>query len=204
MNVVLMADVVGSSSKAAKQLMSDFKESIKWMNKLHRKDIQSPLTITLGDEFQGVVKSPSVAIQIMIALEEHLMTLKKPFKLRYVIYEGKIDTETNKMRAYEMLGPALTNARATLNDMKSTKNRFSVHLLNTGIAHQLNLSLFVLQGIIDRWNPTQQKLAMGFLKSDYRELAKRLKKDPSSMWRRRKSLMMEEYESLKKLIQSTI
>ena len=204
MNVVMMADIVGSSAKGARLLMADFKESVKWINRLHRKNIQSPLTITLGDEFQGVVKNPAVATQILIDLEEHLMTLKRPFKLRYVLFEGKIDTEMNKASAYEMLGPALTKARSMLNEMKNSKQRFSIHLINEGISQKLSLSFFVFQGIIDRWSPTQQKLAMGFLESDYRELAKRLKKDPSSIWRRRKSLMMEEYESLKKLIQSIV
>jgi hypothetical protein len=196
-----MADIVGSSKRKAKTLMQDFKKIVADTNKRSAKNILSPLTITLGDEFQGVIKNPNAAIQIVLEFEEQLLSLKKTFKLRYVIQEGEIETKLNKARAYEMLGPGLTEAREKLTAMKSAKNRFHVSLEDKELSEKLNLMLIVLQGISDKWTPAQQKIVSAFLEfGDYRNVAKKLKRDPTAVWRRRKSLMIEEFNSLKKLM----
>jgi hypothetical protein len=201
MKIILMADIVGSSKRKAKTLMQDFKKIVAHTNTTGRANILSPLTITLGDEFQGVIKNPNAAIQIIFELEQQLLSLKKTFKLRYIIQEGEIETKLNKERAYEMLGPGLTEAREKLMTMKSTKQRFHVSLRDKDMSEKLNLMLIVLQGITDKWTPVQQKIVAAFLEfGDYRNVARKLKRDPTTVWRRRKSLMIEEFASLKKLM----
>ncbi len=204
MRIIVMADIIGSSKRHAKSLMNDFKSSVTYINRIDRDLILSPITITLGDEFQGVVKSPRAALQIIFDLEKHLMTLKNPFKLRYVIHEGEIQTKLNRDKAYEMLGPGLTAARKQLTDMKSSKSRFKVSLYDKELAEKLSLMLIVLQGIIDQWTPTQQKVVATFLElEDYKKVAERLNKDSTAIWRRKKSLMINEFNSLKRLILKT-
>ena len=126
--VILMADIVGSSKRKGKALMNDFKIAVAWVNKRDKSHIASPLTITLGDEFQGVVKNTHSALQIVFDLEQYLMRQENPFKLRYVIHEGKIETKLNRKNAYEMLGPGLTHAREELVALKSSRNRFKISL----------------------------------------------------------------------------
>jgi hypothetical protein len=200
--IVLMADIVGSTKKKSKSLMADFKDSVTYVNSIDKKYILSPLTITLGDEFQGVVKNTYGAFQIIFDLELSLMRLKRPFRLRYVIQEGRIDTKLNRVKAYEMLGPGLTTARKQLNAMKSSKARFKIALGDQPLAAQLNLVMNCYQGITDQWTPAQQKVVVAFLDEhlDYRKVAIKLKKDPTNMWRRKKSLLVEEVDSLKKLV----
>jgi hypothetical protein len=201
MKIILMADIVGSSKRKAKTLMQDFKKIVADTNRRNAINILSPLTITLGDEFQGVVKNSSAAIKIVFELEQRLLSVKKGFKLRYVIQEGEIETKLNKERAYEMLGPGLTEAREKLTAMKSAKTRFQVSLQDKELSEKLNLMLIVLQGITDKWTPVQQKIVAAFLEfGDYRNVAKKLRRDPTAVWRRRKSLMIEEFNSLKKLM----
>ncbi len=204
--VILMADIVGSSKRKGKALMADFKAAVVWVNDKHKKQIASPLTITLGDEFQGVIKTSLAAFCIVFDLEEYLMKLKKPFKLRYVIHEGEIETEINKKIAYEMLGPGLTMAREELITLKSNKNRFRISLKDESLTEKLSLSMVIYQGIVDQWTEAQQKVVSVFAteQGDYRKVAERLKKDPTVMWRRKRSLMIDEINSLKKLILLTI
>jgi hypothetical protein len=200
--IVLMADIVGSTGKKSKSLMSDFKNLVAVINRADKRDILSPLTITLGDEFQGVVKDVYGAFRVVFDLELSLMRLKRPFRLRYVIQEGRIDTKINRVKAYEMLGPGLTAARKQLNAMKSSKTRFKVALSNQSLTAQLALVMNSYQGITDQWTPARQRVAVAFFDQqlDYRKVAIALKKDPTTMWRRKRSLLIEEVDSLKKLV----
>ena len=65
------------------------------------------MTITLGDEFQGVIDSTENAIKVIFEIEEEIINNNQDLKLRYVINKGKIDTPINKNIAYEMLKLAL-------------------------------------------------------------------------------------------------
>jgi len=201
-----MADIIGSSKSKAKGLMVDFQKTVRFVNETDKSHIRSPLTITLGDEFQGVVKDVYGAFRIIFDMEFLLSRLSKPFKMRYVIYEGEIQTKINKVKAYEMLGPGLTEAREQLTVLKPTKNRFKITLKDESLSHKLTLGMRVYQGIVDNWTPAQQKVVNVFDEehADYRKVAKRLKKDPTVIWRRKRSLMIEEVNNLKKLIFLTI
>jgi SatD family (SatD) len=196
-----MADIIGSSKRNGKALMADFKTAVAHINKIGKQHILSPATITLGDEFQGVVKNPHSALRVIFDMEKYLMSLRKPFRLRYVIHEGDIQTSLNKKTAYEMLGPGLTEARRQLTGMKSAKTRFKVSLSDKELTEKLNLMFVILQGIIGQWTPAQQKVVAAFLElGDYRKVAQRLNKDTTAIWRRKGSLMIEEFNSLKKLM----
>lgn len=205
MKIILMADIVGSSKQKGKSLMNDFKGIVDRINENDKQYILSPLTITLGDEFQAVVKNLEGALRIVFDLE--IMTKlypKKPFKLRFVIHDGEIQTTINRQKAYEMLGPGLTKARDELNGLKSSKQRFRFLLENKDLSLRLNLLFSVYQGIVDKWTMAQQKVVNAFWESglnskDYKEVAKILKKDPTVIWRRKKSLMIEEELNLRKL-----
>lgn len=198
---ILMADVIGSSKQDAKHLMKDFKAVVESVNQKHEKGLLSPLTITLGDEFQGVVRNVHEAIKVVLALEDAIMELAKPFKLRYIIHQGRIDTPINHEKAYEMLGPGLTEAREKLTSMKSSKKRFVVSIADKALSDQVGLMFTIYQGIADRWTPGQLKVVNAFMElNDYKKVAEKLKKDPSVIWRRKRTLMIDEYNSVKELI----
>ena len=121
---ILMGDVVGSrtlESQGVQRALSDAVEAINTQfsppensKQTNRPQILSPLTITLGDEFQGVVSDLAAAVQILFAFEEYRVQEALPFGLHFVTYVGPIDTELNREIAYGMLGPGLTHARSLL------------------------------------------------------------------------------------------
>jgi hypothetical protein len=160
------------------------------------------LTITLGDEFQGIIRSADAGVEILLVLEELRLKHKPTIDLRYVLYEGNIDTPVNRIKAHGMLGEGLTNARRMLALMKRERSdRFHFQIKDQRMEQMLEDGFRVHQGIINDWKEADHQLVLSFLRfNDYKVVAAKLDKDVSLMWRRRKSLKIEEYLAMKRLI----
>ena len=74
-----MCDVVKSRNKDQKQLIKELKQTVLFINRKYSKDILSPLTITLGDEFQGIIKNVESGLSIIIEIEEYIIKKKFDF-----------------------------------------------------------------------------------------------------------------------------
>lgn len=199
---ILMADVVDSRNYNQNKLMSEFRELTISINRKYNKDLLSPLTITLGDEFQGVIENLSSAIDIIIGIEESFIHKKLDFKLRYVLVEGKIETAINKDIAYGMLGSGLTKARESLEELKNSNNRYYFLINDTNNSKAFNLAFNIYQRMIDDWKPERDyNIVSEFFKNrDYKKVAEITNKTRSQIWKREKSLKIAEYFSLKELI----
>lgn len=204
--VVLMADIQDSGLKNPINAMYHFKQIVADSNTIFSKNIQSPLTITLGDEFQGVIKNVHNAIRIIYYIEEFIVKNNIDFKLRYVINDGAIDTEINPIRSYEMLGKGLTDARNQLNELKKTKSRFLISLSSEPKSAIINESFIIYQSIIDGWNINRDyELLSNFIDlEDYKVVALTINKDKSQIWKRNKNLNIDSYFAIKKVILSTV
>lgn len=203
-HLILMADIIDSGQQDSKTLMRDFKAIVGSANKQFSNALTSPLTITLGDEFQGVIADLPSAIQIMLFIEEELIREKKAFKLRFVLYEGLIDTMINSKIAYEMLGPGLTEARKQLSALKNGHQRFRISLDDANIAAILNSSFLVLQLLTAGWKPEKDyDIAYNFIRyGDYKKVAEVLNKNRSLIWKRERTLNIESYNAVKSIIQT--
>ncbi len=198
---ILMADIIHSTQQDSTVLMKDFKKISNEINRNFKKAFLSPITITLGDEFQSVVKSLRDGIDVIINFEELIIKLQIDFKLRYVLNFGGIDTPINPKRAYGMLGEGLTEAREMLGAQKQEIRRFLVKTRKAELSEQLKQAFFIYQSFIDGWKPRDYEIVSAFLNhKDYKIVARVLKKDISSMWRREESLKINEYLAARKLI----
>lgn len=195
-----MADIVGSRRMKQNQLRTDFQQAVRFANA--KDNLLSPLTITLGDEFQGVAPNLITAIAVIFRLEEYIIAESKKFKLRYVLVEGDIDTPINREIAYGMMGAGLTQARETLNLLKETKERFHIHLLDDDKSKTITSAFVVFQRLVDDWNPDRDYyLVSEFLQlKDYKRVAADLDKERSLIWKRERSLKMKEYFAMKDVI----
>src|SRR5262249_12529276 len=153
LNFILMADIISSRKTAQRLLMQDFKLVTDKTNVTNHDKLMSPITITLGDEFQAIARDLSSALQGIIDLEETKIELNKGFRLRYVLHEGKIDTPINSQIAYGMMGNGLTDARQTLIEMKKSKTRFHILLEDKALGKAVENTFIALQGIWDDWRP---------------------------------------------------
>ncbi len=123
---VVMGDLVKSESSLAPELLYDrFNQQVDAINNTHAKHLSSPLTITLGDEFQGLVRTLAHAASLVRSLR--LALLADKIECRFVIGLADIKTPINTERAWNMMGPGLSRARARLNEKStSTQYRFSL------------------------------------------------------------------------------
>ncbi|MBP4138447.1 SatD family protein [Flavobacterium geliluteum] len=200
---ILMADVISSGKKDQNQLMIAFKELVHEINQLYKNDILSPLTITLGDEFQGILKDLATSVKIILSLEENIIHKKLNFQLRYILHQGEIETPINTDIAYEMLGSGLTDARAKLNNLKSDKSKFGVSIENTLQNDILNNAFLIFESITQKWDlESDYDLVSNFITlDDYKIVAEKLDKTRSQIWKRKKTLNIESYNATKKIIQ---
>lgn len=198
---ILMADIIDSGHKDGKRLMKEFKKISDKLNEECKESFLSPITITLGDEFQCVVRSLLAGFDIIFAFEEEIVNHDANFKLRYVLNFGEIDTPINSKKAYGMLGDGLTEARDTLEKQKKSKERFIIKIEDPLREETINMAFKLYQYVIDDWKPKDYYLVREFLElGDYKEVAKKLGKDSSLMWRRAESLAIEIYLEAKKLL----
>ena len=200
---ILMADIIKSRDKNQHDLMKDFKYITNRIKKTSKASFLSPITITLGDEFQSILIGPREALGVIFQIEEEIVMSGKDFKLRYILSKGKIDTPINNDIAYEMMGEGLTNARQLLGNMKRGNQRFQINIGSDKKKEALNHSFTVYQTIVDNWRVEKDyALVEQFLKYfDYKIVAEKMHKTRSQIWKRRKSLMIKEYVALKKIIE---
>jgi len=197
---IIMGDVVKSSEADQVALQRNFAELIRRVNTSYKEVLASPLTITLGDEFQGIVKSAEDVAFVIVALEEYRWELDMPILIRYSVTLGEIDTEINPVIAYGMLGPGLSEAREALVEMKSEEDRV-VLKGDFPKKRQMALSLNLLLELQEQWKWKDRDIIKGYFKfKDYKKVAKELDKDVSLMWRRFKSLDFSSYRKRKKLV----
>ncbi len=198
---ILMADIIGSRKKNSILMMEGFRELVAEINSEYRSSFLSPPTITLGDEFQSIVKSLPTGIEIIFAIEELILKREMDFKLRYVLHFGSIDTKINRKIAYGMLGEGLTETRQLLENNKTNRSRFLIRTAENDLSEKLTLAFVMFQSVLDDWSMKDRLIVKEFLLcDDYKKIAKRLKKDVSLLWRRRKSLKIAEFQVIKKLI----
>lgn len=200
--IILMADIINSSDKDSQELMTSFKKVVNEVNLENKSLLLSPLTITLGDEFQGIAKNIKAAINLLFLLQEKIIKQKGKFKLRYVVEEGTIDTPINEKIAHGMLGEGLTKARKLLETSKDDDRNYHFELKKVKKSNALADSLFLYQNIVDSWNLLRDEdLIIEFIElDDYKKVAEKLGKTRSQIWKRRKNLRIEEYFSVKKVI----
>ncbi len=200
---ILMADVKDSRLKKGNKLMNDLKSVVSKTSAEYKSSFVSPITITLGDEFQSIVKSLSEGIDIVFNMEEYRIQNQIDFELRYVIYQGEIDTTLNTKIAHEMVGEGLTNARESLQELKKKNQNYYVYLDNQTKSKYLNQLFFLYHSEVKDWRKKDYEVISYFLAGkDYRQIAEIISRDASSVWRKERTLKMKEYFTLKELIKN--
>ena len=199
---IIMADIISSRDIAKEEdFMGQFKSLTHLANEQFKGQIVSPLTITLGDEFQGIVDSTQTLFELVFFLEEQRLEAGYTFQLRYSLVYGEIETEINTEIAYEMYGTGLTQAREGLQRAKDSGHHYYVDLqLEPEVQLQLCLELY--QSIKSEWKPREYAIVAAFLKhKDYKDLERiGLYKTRSGAWKKGKSLRIDEYHTIKRLI----
>lgn len=200
---IIMGDVIGSSRRDPAQVAAALGDLVARANQACAQQILSPLTITLGDEFQGVAADLAAALQLVDHLNEHILRRALEVELRYVIHQGEIDTEINRETSYGMLGPGLTHARQLLTDKTGRRDRVQFALEDERSGRLLALVHRILDQMWDE--PALRRSPAVFADLLYRgmtdsEAADEHGRNRSQIWKYRRNWKMDGYVAARKII----
>lgn len=153
---VIMGDIVRSESSLPLDLLHElFNKVVSDQNTTHSNAFHSPMTITLGDEFQGIVRS--LAQAALVARDIRFQLLADDVDCRFVIGLVEIKTPINPDKAWNMMGPGLSRARKKLNQKKADQfYRFS--LLDSSVMEVMLDALGAGLSAIERdWTEQQRE-----------------------------------------------
>jgi hypothetical protein len=151
---VLMGDIVGSErAPSPRAIHKTFNKVVANANELRRQHIASPLTITLGDEFQGLLTALVHAWDTAVALRLELLSAGIP--CRFVVGVATLKTPLNRKEAWNMMGTGLSAARNKLND-KRTASAYRFSLPDAPVEELLLDTVGdALTQVEVAWTPTQ-------------------------------------------------
>ncbi|WP_261793966.1 SatD family protein [Pseudomonas oryzihabitans] len=115
---VVMGDLVHSEHAVdVVQLHQAFNEAVVQHNRRYADVLASPLTITLGDEFQGLMTSLNAGARLLRDIRLDL--LQCDIDCRFVLGLAQIETAVNPEQAWNMMGPGLSRSRYKLNEKRA-------------------------------------------------------------------------------------
>ena len=201
MYLALIADVIDSKMVQARfNLQKQLEETLQKMNGLFADYLASCFTLTLGDEFQALLKMNAPVFQIIDTLRSEL----SPTQLRLGSGLGEIVTAIDPLQSIGADGPAYWNARAAINlvHQKNDYGNTQIYFSSGNDSQDLLVNALIASGeaIRSSWRDSQEEILLDLLKrSVYSEtfsqqdLAQSLAINPSALSKRLKSSSIRVY-----------
>ena len=201
MYLALIADVIDSKMVQERfDLQKQLEITLQKINGLFADYLASCFTLTLGDEFQALLKVDAPVFQIIDTLRSEL----KPTQLRFGIGLGEIVTAIDPLQSVGADGPAYWNARAAINFVHQKNDYGSTQIyFSSGKENQdffVNALIASGEAIRSGWRDSQEEILLNLLKrSVYSEsfsqqdLAQSLAINPSALSKRLKSSSIRVY-----------
>ena len=201
MYLALIADVIDSKMVQERfDLQKQLEITLQKMNGLFADYLASCFTLTLGDEFQALLKVDAPVFQIIDTLRSELT----PTQLRFGIGLGEIVTAIDPLQSVGADGPAYWNARAAINFVHQKNDYGNTQIyFSSGKENQdffVNALIASGEAIRSGWRDSQEEILLNLLKrSVYSEsfsqqdLAQSLGLNPSALSKRLKSSSIRVY-----------
>lgn len=157
--LVLIGDVIGSKQLPARaQFQRRLKSALQRLNG-RRKNLISPYTLTLGDEFQAVYRDPSGVFADIFTLLSGIA----PVQARFALAVGEIVTPINSTQSIGMDGSAFHFARARLEKLKGQGRLLGIQDSDDPRWRLPVSTLAVLSGLMEGWRQKRLQLFAGML-----------------------------------------
>ena len=201
MYLALIADVIDSKMVQERfDLQKQLEKTLQTMNELFGEFIASNFTLTLGDEFQGLLKVDAPVFQIIDTLRSELT----PTQLRFGIGLGEIVTDIDPLQSIGADGPAYWNARAAINlvHQKNDYGNTQIYFSSGNDSKDLLVNALIVSGeaIRSGWRGSQEEILLDLLKRfvysenfSQQDLAQSLDINPSALSKRLKSSSIRVY-----------
>lgn len=201
MYIAIIGDIINSRKiKEREKAQNKLKTILEEVNKEFKDIVASNLTITLGDEFQGLLLPKKEIFLIIDIIEKSF----KPYALRFGIGYGEISTHINKEISIGADGPAYWRAREAIIDVHDN-HQYSVRktgfLSSSKENDQLFNNMLALTDFIkSKWSKTQLEIYEYLLDEriysedfEQKKLAKKINMNPSAFQKRLKSSGLKLY-----------
>ena len=201
MYLALIADVIDSKMVQERfNLQKQLEKALRKMNELFGDYLASCFTLTLGDEFQALLKVDAPVFQIIDSLRSELI----PTQLRFGIGLGEIVTAIDPLQSIGADGPAYWNARAAINlvHQKNDYGNTQIYFLSGNDSKDLLVNALIASGeaIRSGWRGSQEEILLDLLKRfvysenfSQQDLAQSLDINPSALSKRLKSSSIRVY-----------
>ncbi|RSK01397.1 hypothetical protein D8783_03610 [Streptococcus sp. A12] len=201
MYLALIADVIDSKMVQERfDLQKQLEKTLQTMNELFGEFIASNFTLTLGDEFQGLLKVDAPVFQIIDTLRSELT----PTQLRFGIGLGEIVTDIDPLQSIGADGPAYWNARAAINlvHQKNDYGNTQIYFSSGKEKQDFFVNALIASGeaIRSGWRGSQEEILLDLLKRcvysenfSQQDLAQSLAINPSALSKRLKSSSIRVY-----------
>lgn len=170
--IAIIGDIIDSKKiKDRNSVQLKLKSIFNKINNKYSNEIASNFMITLGDEFQGLLKCGNNAMNIISEIEMEI----HPVKLRFGIGVGSIETEINREIPLGADGPAYHNARRMIDELKKSEKRnmssYSNIMIASGEANSnidiLLNSIFSLSATVkSKWTDRQKEIIYSYINSE--------------------------------------
>lgn len=201
MYLALIADVIDSKMVQERfNLQKQLEKTLRKMNELFGDYLASCFTLTLGDEFQALLKVDAPVFQIIDTLRSELI----PTQLRFGIGLGEIATAIDPLQSIGADGPAYWNARAAINlvHQKNDYGNTQIYFSSGNDSKDLLVNALIASGeaIRSGWRGSQEEILLDLLKRfvysenfSQQDLAQSLDINPSALSKRLKSSSIRVY-----------
>lgn len=201
MYLALIADVIDSKMVQERfNLQKQLEKALRKMNELFGDYLASCFTLTLGDEFQALLKVGAPVFQIIDTLRSEL----SPTQLRFGIGLGEIATAIDPLQSIGADGPAYWNARAAINlvHQKNDYGNTQIYFSSGNDSKDLLVNALIASGeaIRSGWRGSQEEILLDLLKRfvysenfSRQDLAQSLDINPSALSKRLKSSSIRVY-----------
>ena len=201
MYLALIADVIDSKMVQERfNLQKQLEKTLRKMNELFGEYLASCFTLTLGDEFQALLKVDAPVFQIIDTLRSELI----PTQLRFGIGLGEIVTAIDPLQSIGADGPAYWNARAAINlvHQKNDYGNTQIYFSSGNDSKDLLVNALIASGeaIRSGWRGSQEEILLDLLKRfvysenfSQQDLAQSLDINPSALSKRLKSSSIRVY-----------
>ena len=167
--VAIIGDIKGSRKIQGRAIVQEeLKQALAGINEKYSNDIASKFTVTLGDEFQGLLCSGANAMSIVLDIERRM----DPIRVRFGIGVGEISTNIDRELAIGADGSAYYKAREAIEYLKRKEKRnksgeADVRLEVDGTEHAtvelINTILSLMTAIKNSWTDRQRQAIWNML-----------------------------------------
>lgn len=191
---VIMGDLVGSEAATSPaRLHAEFNAAVDEINDAAA-GILSPLTITLGDEFQGLCRTLADGLEILRTLR--LRLLADDIQCRFALGVTRLQTPLRQDRAWNMMGLGLSATREKLSD-KRHPNAYRFFLPDEPLLEQLLEAVAYSTTLVELdWTLRQREVVIASIRDDQpaTELAPRLGLGVRTLYKIRGSARFDFYQ----------